>query len=652
MAKKNIKKSKNIKPSVSGKLKGKTGNKAVAPTKKKWFQFKIIPFIFLAVVVFITFSPVLENDFISLDDEIFIVNNEMIKSLDKDHIQDIFSRLIYSPFYKPLVYLSWALEFNFWGLNPGVFHFNNLLLHFINICLLFQILLLLFRKIRPKSKTNIIAAVVISLLWAIHPLRVESVAWAVERKDVLFSFLFFSSILCYSYYINRKKYFYIVIGAVLFGLGLLSKSMIIVLPGVLFIFDYLYKRKNIAKLIIEKIPYLLVFIIGLVLYGIIENFQDYSAGITLGVLEDPGLTEQKDDFIFFSNNALLSKIIFISFRLMSWFWRIFFPENLSVLYPVPEFLNQTGINAGLFIYPVMVLLLLAIMIFTYRKNRIITAGIAFFFITILPVLGMKGHETSLINDRYTYLASLGIILIIGVLLFDLIIKKPKLKIPVYMFFIIVTIVFAVSTNKQVKTWKNSYVLWNSVVEKYPDLSYGYFYRGNIKFRAERYQDALQDYNTAIGLEDHRAEFYRNRGSAKDFLKDFDGAIADFTRAIKVFPDYAAAYHDRAGARVKMSNRDVEGAIKDCDTALIIEKRYAAAYYRRGLLKSMRSDQKGAIEDFNLYIERVTTNGRAYLNRGIAEQKLELIEEACRDFGIAHQLGVTQAKGMIDRYCGE
>jgi tetratricopeptide (TPR) repeat protein len=278
------------------------------------------------------------------------------------------------------------------------------------------------------------------------------------------------------------------------------------------------------------------------------------------------------------------------------------------------------------------------------------AGLAFSVLAIAPVLGMRGHESSLINDRYTYMASLGLIFVFVMGVKWLIDKKPKLKVLGWSVMVIIALAFLIKTTKQIKVWENSYTLWNNVIEEYPELSYGYFYRGNIMFRVGNYAMAVKDYNRAISLKPDHAEFYRNRGSAKDNMHNSEEAVKDFTKAIELFPEYASAYMDRGGARAKQKNRDLQGAIADVSKAIELQPEYWEAYYRRGVLLRMIKDHKNAIRDFDICEGKVVANDRVYLYRGLSKKELKMVDEACIDWQKSQAMGNSQAKTLVERYC--
>ncbi len=603
----------------------------------------------IVILILIVFSPVLKNDFISLDDDVFIYNNHMIQSLSHDHLRDIFSWGLFNPFYKPLVFLTWAVEYHLFGNNPFWFHFDNLLLHLLNALLLFYLLRRLMKEMKKEEPYHLWLAFFITLLWALHPLKVESVAWATERKDVLYSFFFFSSLLCYIKYLEKGKSLFIYTGALLFGLGLLCKSMILTLPFILFVTDYLLKRKVTLRLISEKIPYLIIFLVALIIYGFFGKFGHFEGHNTVGVIQSMA-GEARKDYPFLNIDGFVSKSILISYRLLYWFRQILYPHKLSLIYPVPAFLTRSAYFFTVFLYPMVIMLLCIAAFFSVRYTRVVMAGFLFALLTIVTVLGMPGHETSMLNDRYTYLASLGIIAVFLTGIYALAVRFRRAKYGLFLVLVVVVVLSAGATYRQCGVWKNSYVLWSDVASKHPQMAYAHFYLGNIRFRAKQYNEAIRDYNLAIERDSSRAEFYRNRGSAKDNLGDLQGAFGDFSRAIEFYPSYAAAYFDRGGTRFKLKERDYRGAIADFTEAIRIEPSYVEAYYRRAIVRRITGEHAEAIEDLNHYIQFNPNNDRAYLYRGLSEWELQRRSEACRDWQRASQLGNTQARSLVNQRC--
>src|SRR5688572_3622620 len=179
--------------------------------------------LFIALLLLITFGiyfQVTDHDFVNYDDDTLITTNRVVVDPNKSWT-DCFTWNIFTPHFKPLVLMSWRAEYQTFGEKPGVFLFNNLLLHAFNVLLVFFLSLKLLRRFIPDQRQVIsLAAFFVALAFAVHPLHVESVAWAVERKDVLYTFFFLLSWLSYLQYLEKNKYTYLLLCALFYLLVL------------------------------------------------------------------------------------------------------------------------------------------------------------------------------------------------------------------------------------------------------------------------------------------------------------------------------------------------------------------------------------------------------------------------------------------------
>ena len=217
----------------------------------------------LILITFVAYNRILNNDFVNFDDDRLIYNNEKIIN-DNVPITECFEWGFRAPHYKPLTLLSWRAEYQLFGKNPLVFHLNNLILHILNTLLVYLISIFLLSKINILREKLNLTAFIIALLFGIHPLHVESVAWAVERKDVLFSFFFLLSWISYLFYLKKNKFYFIILTSIFYLLSMLSKSMGITLIAVLFLTDFYFGRKIFKKEILKKIPIILVFLLEVI----------------------------------------------------------------------------------------------------------------------------------------------------------------------------------------------------------------------------------------------------------------------------------------------------------------------------------------------------------------------------------------------------
>jgi len=204
----------------------------------------------LFLVVLVAFSPAFSNQFTNWDDPVYVTDNPLIRSLDWSSIASMFSigTITQIHHYVPLVLLSYSIEYQLAGPNPAVFHGTNVVLHGIGAILVFWIVF--------QLSESLSFSLFVALLFAVHPLRVESVAWVTERKDMLSGVTFFGALLAYVFYLRRnKKKLFLLLSGVLFLCSLLSKAMAMSFPFVMLLVDYLRGRKLDKQSILEKIPF-------------------------------------------------------------------------------------------------------------------------------------------------------------------------------------------------------------------------------------------------------------------------------------------------------------------------------------------------------------------------------------------------------------
>ncbi|MFA6039431.1 MAG: tetratricopeptide repeat protein [Candidatus Peribacteraceae bacterium] len=319
------------------------------------------------------FLPVLWNDFVDLDDFLLIVNNPAVQELSHRSMRRIFTS--YDPeLYIPFTLLSYQIEHALFGFTPAVFHLTSLVLHALNTALVFAAAYLL--SARRKW-----AAFACALLFALHPLQVEAVAWASARKDVLSAFFFLLSLTLYLWSEGSGKKNVRWASIATFAGGLLSKASVLPLPVILF--AYLWKERKLSRASAQRlIPYValsaLFFLIAL-------------GGKTRNISSLPAWQQL---LLFFKG---------IAFSLQ----KAFLPWPLVPLYQQPAAMEPLAPD---YLVPLLLVPALALALFFLRKNRSLVFGAAFFFLLFLPSAAtfMRNGMVFYFSDRYTYLALIGI----------------------------------------------------------------------------------------------------------------------------------------------------------------------------------------------------------------------------------------------------
>ncbi len=521
------------------------------------------------IITFISFSPSLKNDFINWDDNQYVYENPIIMGLSWENLKTIFSKF-HMGHYHPLTLLSYGLEYQFFQLNPSAYHTTNLILHLFNSLIVFWLIIML--------RGGILTSLVVALLFGIHPLHVESVAWISERKDVLYSFFFLGSMISYLSYRKTPKVDYYYISLFLFVLSLLSKSMAVTLPLVLFLCDYLQNRKIDKKSLIEKIPFLFIAFI----FGIIALFAQGPSGTV----------SQKTSPSFIENILIVSNLF------VSYLSKLILPIKLSALYSP---LNEVR-SPWHYIYLSFIVGFLIGGIILGKYNKKITFGTLLFFITILPVLPLR-----IVADRYTYIPFLGIFFIIGDGFYWLYHRKIEHSKIGKTFFSIVLIgvigTLSFLTWERCHVWKDSTRLWNDVLRNNPNILLAYIDRGTAFLNKREYDRAIYDYNRALGMnpsDEKVSSIYNNRGNANAGKGLYDQAISDFSKALEMNPKYEVAYSNRGNAYYV--KRLYDQAISDFNKALEINPKYGEAYFNKALALEDIGRTREAIDAYTKFIE--------------------------------------------------
>ncbi len=592
----------------------------------------------VAAVTLILYIPALQNDFVNWDDDGYIYENENIRSFDLKLLKWSFTAF-YKSNWHPLTWLSHAIDYAIWGLNPAGHHLSSIMLHGMNTFLLCILIFYLLNNSPPNPplvkggvrgdfhlRGAVIAGGVTALLFGIHPVHVESVAWAAERKDVLSAFFVLLSLIFYVKYVVRqelsKQYFYYISSLIFFVLALMSKPMAVTLPVMLVILDiYPFQRlsfrrgiKARKKVIIEKVPFFFFSLVSSILTitaqhagGAIKSIEAYPLSVRIGV-------------------AIKGVCFYLA--------KMVYPSGLSPLYPHPKSISFLS-----FEYLFSIMLLVAISVFCIwawkRGWKIFMAVWVFYVVTLLPVLGIVQVGAQAAADRYTYIPSIGPFLLIG-LGISLTWEKTYLKDHAFFLskkliilpLILILFLLSVLTVKQIKVWSNSITLWTHELKRYPDNKTAYISRANAYAFSDNYIEALKDLNRVIILNPDSAGAYNNRGNAYYALENNQQAIKDYTRAIELKPEDAKAYNNRGIAYSTVENN--QQAIKDFTRAIELKPEDAKVYYYRGKAYGESGNRQQAIKDFSKSIELNPEDAKVYYYRGKAYADLGDSQRAIND----------------------
>ena len=580
----------------------------------------------LALVTFSVYLPSLQNDFVNWDDHVYVFENSSIRSFDA-----AFFRWAFFGFHEgnwhPLTWISHALDYAIWGLNPLGHHLTNNILHAVNT---FLVVLLVVRLLDHKpaslqankltsshdSRFMLIAAATTGLLFGLHPIHVESVAWVSERKDLLCAFFFLLSMMVYVKYAgsitpsspsylkrgwqSRRRY---LLALCFFILALLSKPMAVTLPFVLLILDwYPFRRiqslKTFWTAFIEKLPFFVLALMSSVLT----------------------ILAQKADIKSIEHTLLGSRVIVAAKSLIAYLVKMVLPLNLVPFYPYPENISLYSLE---YIMPAVTVIAITVTCITLiRRQKLWISVWSYYVITLLPVLGIVKVGEQSMADRYTYLPSLGPFLVIGFItakVYEKVssLQRGRVMLRMASFSIAVTalVFMSYATIQQIGIWKNSIVLWNYVIDKEPSVPLAHHNLSEAYISKGQYDLAIEHALTALRLKPDDADVHCDLGVAYLSKGLFDMAIEQYLTALRLKPDLAVARYNLA--YVYLSRGQFDRAMEQYQKVLRLKPNDPEVhnYLGNAYLSIGRYDL--AIEHYQNALRQMPNLGEVHYNLGDA-----------------------------------
>jgi tetratricopeptide (TPR) repeat protein len=534
------------------------------PSESKLVVLVIVGIILIATVF--AFWPLRHNAFVNFDDNEYLTQNPQVRSgLSLDGLVWAF-KTKHAGNWHPLTWLSHMTDFHLFGSDPAGHHLMSLAFHTANALLLFLVFKLM--------TGNFWRSAFIAALFALHPLHVESVVWAAERKDVLSGFFWLLTMLFYVHYVRGKKTGSYILAVLSLALGLMAKPMLVTLPFVLLVLDYWplsrlqFNRpgKALATALIEKLPFFILagLSIGITIYA------QQSGGAVKGFYMLP--------LKFRIGNAIVSYITYIS--------KMFWPAHLAVFYPHPgDGLSWSKVAAA-----GLALVCIFILVIRQAKHRPWLATGWFWYVgTLVPVIGLVQVGAQAMADRYTYLPLTGLFVIIAWMAPQLLSGWRYQKTALEISSLAVLLALAVCTYRQVGHWRDSFTLFRhaiAVTEKnqraHFNLAHAFAEAGQIDKAAEHYTeaveikpgwpdahhnlavqlfkltklpDAVEHYKKALQSEYNRPLTHNSLGVALEIQGRYEQAEKCYCEAIKLQPDYAKAHYNLAHVLALQGKRD-------------------------------------------------------------------------------------------------
>ncbi len=605
------------------KGRGDPAQREVPSLRRYVLEFLIC--LFLIVAILAVFWQVRSHEFLKYDDQIYVTDNPPVKAgLTLKGVIWAFSAT-HAGHWHPLTWLSHMLDCQLYGLKPAGHHLTSLVFHIASTLLLF---LVLRQTTGALWRSGFVAA-----LFALHPLRVESVVWAAERKDVLSTFFWMLTMWAYVRYAERpglKRYLFILLW---FVLGLLSKPMLVTLPFVLLLVDYWplgrfqfgqpsgHPRSNTAKskgagdqrsfvlrLVLEKVPFLAL--------AAVSSFLTFLAARGGGAVTSLEFLPLESRVA----NALVSYVSYIG--------KMIWPHHLAVFYPYPDALPLwQAAGAGLLLGCVSLLVILGA-----RRRPYLMAGWLWYVGTLVPVIGLLQVGEQAMADRFTYVPLIGLFVMIAMGVPDILSGWRYRKIVMALSAGLVLSILMIVTWLQVGYWQNGVTLFEHSLEVTANNHISQFSLGIALNDQGKAQEAIAHYTEALRFRPDNLEAHYNLGVVLGQQGKNEEAIAHLTKALQIKPDHANA-RNNLGVILAGQGKNQE-AIGHYTEALRIDPNNAYAHNNLGLILAQQGRNQEAIVHYNEALRIEPDYAEVHNNLGIDLARQGKNQEAVGHFAQA------------------
>ncbi len=575
----------------------------------------IIVMLFLSAVTFALYWQALRNNFlIYWDDNGYVTKNIVVQRISWGNISTAFTSF-YVGNYAPVQIISYMFDFLIWGMRPAGFIFTNILIHVVNGFLFYYLL--------TKLSWQRLTACAAALIFLVNPVQVESVVWISQRKNVLSMLFFLLSFIWYIMYSKKSGKWQGLLylsSIIAFILSLLAKSASIILPFVLVSFDLFvvprYERKDLKKLLINKIPFIVVaFLFGLITI----KSQSMNTG--------GGLTS-------YINGSPLDTMFTMLPILIQYLKLVIWPIDLSAVYaPV----IKTGIDFEVALAALELSIIIAIGIFLYHRRSELLFWIVLFFLSLLPVSQIVPIVT-LMNDRYLYFPMLGVAAFIVSITVFAINNADKYKnfigTAVSITFLLLLGHYLIVTYERIPVWKDENALWEDAVRKVPNSPKAHFNYAHILAYQGRDDEAEIQYELGLNLNPKPFERY---ALASLYMKDghLDKAKEEYQRFLLQYPNSPEARNNLA--IIYFNEGMLNEAIEQYKIAFQYDPNWARGYNNLAVIYTKSGDTNNAIKYFNEALRLNPNNAEFHYNLGNVLFDKGSKEKALREFEIAAKL---------------
>jgi tetratricopeptide (TPR) repeat protein len=598
----------------------------------------------LALMTLAIYLPVLHHGFIEYDDQQYVTDNPLVQA-GLTWRGFIWAFGFHAGNWHPLAWLSHMLDCQIFGARAWGHHLTNVLLHVATTLLLFSVLnrMTSLRAEVPARQADFMwRSAAVAALFAWHPLHVESVAWIAERKDVLCAFFWMVTLWFYVRFVEQRsaKNYFLTLG--FFALCLMAKPMAVTLPFVLLLLDYWplkrmqneeCRMKNLRRLVLEKIPFLILSVIGCALTLRAQQ---------IAIVSTAGLT-------------MSQRVAHTIVAYDHYFWAMFWPHNLAVYYPYVINLEPTTVIFSSFV----VILITVLAVINFRRRPFLIVGWLWFLGTLIPVIGLVQVGDQAWADRYTYLPLIGLFVPVVWIAVEVVKNKFFLR----SLAVTGSLAMLATTSVQLSYWKSTWTLfdhankvttenymavtvlasqlakqgkldeaialYNTALSYKPTFPETHFFLGNAFDQLGRPDDAVAEYKKALWFKPMQEQTHIFLGIVLGKQKKYDEAIANYQAAIVIDPDSAVAENNLA--RIYHTQGQFDEAIEHYTAALKIDPKLALAHNNLGILLL----QKGSLADGTTQLREALrlnpTNAETQFNLALALNQQQQWSEAVELF---------------------
>lgn len=594
------------------------------------------PCLLIAVLIAILYFNSLGNQFTNWDDGMIYQNNS-IRNLNWEGMKKIFT-LEHGNTYQPIRMLSYAIDYRIWQLNPLGYHITNIFFYILTCVMVYLTLLELSMHLREEANPDSHRRVALfgGLLFAAHPVHVEAVTWLAARKEVLQGFFFFLGFYLYLKAREKleRKYFYFYISLVVLSilLAILSKPSSVVFPGVILVYEIARKRERWFSFLKSHWIFLAIFVALSAVFTFILMKVMVEAG---------GIKPYRGDS--FLSNILVSLYAFL-YHLKLLALTINYSAAYSFSVPLPIFCAKN------ILLTLLCVLLFVLGLFSLRWTKVIFFSFFFFLVTLLPYLNIIPIST-LLADRYVFIASFSYVLLLGILFDRLYDFKQRrfsegfFKLLSVVLFMFLLTSYSLMTIRQNKIWENSYTLWADAAEKHPNSNTANALLGVVYLELGMDPEAIKHLEKAVELLPYDYQSRNNLGIVYGRSGEPEKALKELTTAILLKPDddsikiNLSVYYQRV-KDYKKSEEVLKYLISKNPTN-------SNLYFRLGLLYKEMGNDELSIAAFTKTIELTPHIINPYIEIGnIYLSKFNDVQQA-KDYYLKAIEAAPQAKARVE-----